>query len=468
MTVSLAYDATISRVRIDATGLNDALTAVVERSTNQVTWTTVRGGLGVPVTAGVIPTVDDYEFAPDVINYYRVTYTAVMSFVSVGTVAHANNASVTPGLPAGHATGDVLLMVAAIRNSGAGTPNTPSGWTKLLDMSNFCLFGKDRNPAGEVAPTVTFAGGVANADTTAQIAAFRGVQLTPVGTPAGQLNGSAQDIAVPAIASLGVTLNGGLNIWAGWKQDDWTSVAIVSGGTELGEPSTVTGDDQGVVWDYRILPKTTPFSNLSARTFTVTGGAAAISRAGTAVFQHSLTNQTTSITPSLGGVAWIKSVARPFLNTAVEGFDTINVSRKARNGVFDVVGRSLPVAVTDLRGPREFDLHVVCRTQQDRDRLDLVFASGEPIFLHAPSTWPIPSLYAVIDNVSDDRPVPGIHLFTLPMIQVAAPGADVVGATATFQTLLNNYATFADVLLAFATFQDILEQIAQPGDIVVP
>lgn len=467
MTVTLTFDTQLSRVRIDATGLNDALTALVERSTNQVTWTTVRGGLDVPVTAGVIPTVDDYEWTPEVVNYYRVTYTAVASFVSVGTVAHAVNASVTPGLPAGHAAGDVLLMPAVIRNSGAGTPNTPAGWSKLLDMSNFVLFGKVDSGA-EVAPTVTFAGGVALADTTAQIAAFRGVQLTPVGTPAALLNGSAQDIAVPGIVSIGVTLNGGLNIWVGWKQDDWTSVAVVSGGTEIDEPDTTTGDDQGLVWDYRILPKTTPFSNLSSRTFTVTGGAVAISRAGTAVFQHSLTSQSNSITPSLDGVAWIKVVARPFLNTAIEGFDTINVTRKPRNGVFDVVGRSLPIAVTDLRGSREFDLHVVCRTQADRDRLDLVFATGEPIFLHVPPTWPIPSLYAVIDNISDDRPVPGIHLFTLPMIQVTAPGADVVGATATYQTVVNNYASYTAVLSAFATYQDLLEQIAQPGDIVVP
>lgn len=466
MSVTLTFDATLSRVRIDATGLNDALTALVERSTNQVTWTTVRGGLDVPVTAGVIPTVDDYEWSPDVINYYRVTYTAVMSFVAVGTVAHANNASVTPGLPAGHATGDVLLMVAAIRNSGAGTPNTPSGWSRLLDMSNFVLFGKVDGGA-EVAPTVTFAGGVANADTTAQIAAFRGVQLTPVGTPAGQLNGSTQDIAAPGIANIGVTLNGGLNLWVGWKQDDWTSVAVVSGGTELGEPSTATGDDQGVVWDYRILAKTTPFSNLSVRTFTVTGGISAISRAGTVVFQHSLTNQTNSITPSLGGVAWIKVIARPFLNTAIEAFDTINITRKARHGVFDVVGRSLPVAVTDIRGSRQFDLHVVARTQDDRDRLDSVFASGLPIFLHVPPTWPIPSLYAVIEDIPDDRIVPGIHFFTLPIIQVAAPSADVVGSTNTWQTVINTYVSWTEEMIAQASWQDVLEGVAQPGDIEV-
>lgn len=465
MAITLTYDAQLSRVRIAATGLNDALTALVERSTNQITWTTVRGGIDVPVTSGTMQTVDDYEFSSNVVNYYRVTYTSVISFVAAGTVSHAVNASVNPGLPTGHAVGDVLLMLVAIRNSGAGTPNTPAGWSKLIDGSNMVLFGKDEG-AGESAPTVTFAGGVANADTSAQIAAFRGVSLTPVGTPVAQLNASAQDVAVPGI-NLPASQNGGLNVWVGWKQDDWTSVGVVSGGTEIGEPDTTTGDDQGIVWDYRILPNTTAFDNLTARTFTVTGGVSAISRGGVAVFEHSLTNQSNSITPNLTQV-WIKSVARTWLNTPVEVFGTVDVTRRARNGVFEVVGRSLPLAVTDVRGSREFELRVKTTTAQDHDRLDLVFASGDPLFLHAPPNIPVKSMYVVVGDVQDDQPVPDLHFFTLPLTEVAAPGADIVGATASYQNVLSAYATYADLLAGEPTYQDVVERIGDPVDVIVP
>lgn len=467
MTVTLTYDSSLSRVRIDATGLGDALTALVERSTNQITWTTVRGGVDVPVTASAIPTVDDYEFDPDVLNYYRVTYTKTISFVSAGAVSHAVNASVTPGLPAGHLGADVLLMVAAIRNSGAGAPNTPAGWSRLLDMSNFVLFGKEDNGA-EVAPTVTFTGGVANADTTAQIAAFRGVKLTPVGTPAGQLNGSAQDIAVPGIAALGVTLNGGLNVWVGWKQDDWTSVAVVSGGTEIDEPDTTTGDDQGVVWDYRILPNTTAFSNLGSRTFTVTGGVAAISRAGAVVFDHSLTSQSNSITPTLDTV-WLKNLGRPFLNRAVTVTDWSDVERPSRNGVFDIVGRTMPVAVTDLRSSRRFDLVLTTTTPDEADEIDLCLASGDPILVHVPADCVIPGMYAVVGDVTLSRrnPRSSRRYLTLPLVEVAAPGPDVIGATNTWASVIASYATWADLISAAATWQDVLDGVADPDDVVV-
>jgi len=401
-------------------------------------------------------TLDDYEFDAEVVNYYRVTYPDAMSYVAAGSASHANNASVSPGLPAGGAQGDLLLILAAIRNSGAGAPATPSGYTLLVDGSNVKLFGKIAG-SSESAPTVTFTGGVANADTSAQMAALRGVALNPIGF-ATALNGSAQDITTPGFDLVEAVSLAAL-IYFGWKQDDWTSVDVVTSGTEIGEPDTTTGDDQGIVWDYQLSTAST-LTTVATRTFAVTGGAAAISRGGVAVFEPTQLTQSNTITPSLGGVAWIKSISRPFLNTAVEGFDTINVTRRPRHGVFDVVGRSYPVAVTDLRGSREFDLHVVARSETDRDRLDLVFASGDPVFLHVPPEWPIPSLYAVIDTVSDDRPVPGTHLFTLPMIQVAAPAADIVGATATYQTVVNNYATYTDVLAAFATYQDILDEIA--------
>lgn len=465
MAVTLSYDAQLSRVRISATSLGDALTALVERSTNQITWSTVRGGIDVPVTSGTMATVDDFEFSANVANYYRVTYTAQMSFVATGTVSHASNANVTPGLPTGHTAGDLLLALVAIRNSGSGVPATLAGWTKLIDGSNMALFGKVDGGA-ESAPTFTFTGGVANADTSAQLVCFRGVSLTPVGTPVAQLNGSGQDIAVPGI-NLPVTLDGGLNIWIGWKQDDWTSVGVVSGGTEIDEPDTTTGDDQGIVWDYRILPNTTPFDSLSSRTFTVTGGAAAISRAGTAVFEHSLTTQSNSITPTLTQV-WVKSLARPFLNTAVDAWGTIDVTRPARNGVFEVVGRSVPLAVTDKRGSRRFELRLKTLSAQDHDRLDLVLASGDPIFLHAPPGSPVPTVYAVIGDVQDDQPVPDTHLWTLPITEVAAPGADIVGATMTWQTVINNYASWSAAITANATWEDVLDGIADPADVIVP
>lgn len=469
MTLTLTYDSALSRVRLAADGLGTALTATFERSTNEINWTTVRGGLSVTVDSSEA-SVDDYEFAPDVENFYRVRYTAEITYVGrgVGGTLDGNNASVTRALPVGHAAGDLLLTLASIRNSPAGSPNTLAGWTKLIDSANMCLFGKIDNGA-ETDPVVqTFSGGVANATTLADVAAFRGVKLPPFGTPTQQLNGSGQDIAAPAITLPG-DLAGGLNVWVGWKQDDWTSVAVVSGGTEIMEMSSTTGDDAGMVWDYRILPNSTVFANLSGRTFTVTGGGAAISRGGTAVFEHSIDTQTDSITPTLGG-HWLKSIQYPFLNfvpTRILG--PYKAERATRPGVFDIVGRSLPVAVSDVSRSRQIPLAVRVSTRDEQKYLDALVASGSCILVHSPAASRLPTLYAVAaGSVSFEHMGVGDEgIYRLALTEVAAPSSVVVGATLTCQTVINSYATCADVIAAEATCADLLEGIGTPGDVIV-
>jgi len=196
---------------------------------------------------------------------------AVITFVAVGAAATADNGPVTLGMPAGWAPGDTLFIAASIRNSGTGTVDTPTDWVKLAESGNLALLAKQA-AAGDTAPSVTFTGGVAGADCVAQMAAFRGA-ADVLSAVASQLNGSAQDVAFPALT---VPVDNQLILVVGWKQDDWTSVATLAGLAELGEPSSVLGDDAGLVWDYEIQ---TAKANISASSFTVTGGAAGISRA---------------------------------------------------------------------------------------------------------------------------------------------------------------------------------------------
>jgi hypothetical protein len=193
-----------------------------------------------------------------------------ITYVGAGAADTDTNASVTPALHASTTTGDVLLLFASIRNSGTGTPDTPAGWTLLVDASNARLFGKYA-AASEATPTVTFTGGVANATTIAQVATFRDARLSVLDS-ATLLNASAQNIAYPALT---VDEANCLVVALGWKQDDWTSVTALAGMTEIGEPAATVGDDAGLVWDYQIQ---TTATNIASGSFVVTGGVAAISR----------------------------------------------------------------------------------------------------------------------------------------------------------------------------------------------
>lgn len=468
MTVTLTYDATLSRVRIAADALAAASYATVERSVDQIRWTTVRGGVTAAVTAGSLSLpVDDYEFAPNVVNYYRVrgVESGAITFVAAGAAATAVNASVTPALPAGIVVGDLLVCLASIRNSGAGTVNVPAGWTLMRQSGNMSLLGR-RYVAGDTAPTITFAGGVALADTIAQVAAIRRADLVPV-TGIDQLNGSAQNVAYPALT---VPADNLALLLYGWKQATWTSVAALAGATEIAEPTAVAGDDASMVWDYMIQ---TVRANIAAGSFVVTGGVAGTSRGAVVALQHApyLNEQLANVTPVLI-VAWLKSVSRPYLNQAVTlGGESFAVDRPARGSVHDVVGRSLPVAVTDVRGSRRYGLIVRTTTAVAAANLNYLLASGDILYLHAPTGMVVPDggVYLRVGDTQEQWPTGfgELRAWIVPVVEVAAPGPDVIGKTATCQTVINAYATCADVLVAFATCADLLAQVAPPSEVIV-
>lgn len=468
MAVTLVYDPVLGRVRITATGLGAADVALVERSTDGVRWTTVRGGAAVAVSAGALALpLDSYEYVPAATNTYRVSAveTGAITYVAAGAAATGNNASVTPAFPAGIVVGDLLITLASIRNSGTGTVNVPAGWTQMAVSGNVAILGR-RYVAGDVAQLVTFTGGAANADTFAQTAAFRRAELVPV-TVADVLNGSVQDIAYPAVT---VTVAGCLILRAGWKQDDWTSVATIAGATEIGEVFSTTGLDAGQVWDYLIQ---TVAANIPAGTLVVTGGAVAISRGITAVVQHAayLSQQTATIIPT-GGVVWLKSISRPFLNRTVDAVLPANVAttRPSRAEIFTVLARTLPVAVNTVRGSRRWTMLVRTETLADADNLDLLLASGDPLLIQAPAASGVEAGYVTVGDVTKSlHPLRVQHrLWTLPCTEVAAPGPGVVGALGTWQTVLNTYPTWAAVLAANATWADLLNLVGSPSEVIVP
>jgi hypothetical protein len=235
-----------------------------------------------------------------------MTVTAMVTdtpaFINAGTVAHANNATVTPGLPAGMTAdvGQLMLAWVAIRNSGGGTVDEHGGgWTTLADIvnANVKLFYR-YYAAGDTAPTFGFSGGVANADTSARIFGFSGLSH---GIASGakadpdwthQLNGSAQNVAYPA---LNVNRDGSVALIFVWKQDDSTGYTPPSGFTEMADNSTTTGDDQSIAAYYDLTAV-----SAVAGTVTVGGGASAVSRALVLALRPL---QTATVTRGIAGVA---------------------------------------------------------------------------------------------------------------------------------------------------------------------
>lgn len=177
-----------------------------------------------------------------------------------------------------------------------------------------------------------------------------------------------------------------------------------------------------------------------------------------------------SITPDLAGRAWLKSIARPFLNRAVTVLDYSDIERPARGGLFVVPGRTAPVAVTGVRGSRRWTLEVLTDTAGTARDVDLLLASGDILLVQAPAGTDVPAGYVQVGDTRQRRTSRlGVRrIFELPCTEVAAPTADVVGATATCQTVLDAYATCAALLAAHPTCLSVMELIGDPTEVIVP
>jgi hypothetical protein len=259
-----------------------------------------------------------------------------------------------------------------------------------------------------------------------------------------------------------------------WKQDDISGSTPRSGFTFGASSTSTAGDDAFMGLWYQIQ---TAAANIAAGSYTITGGAAAVSRAMTLAFGHVdyLTTQTNSITPALTGV-WIKSLRRPFLNRIVNVEDYSDPTRASRSGAFDIIGRTLPLGVADVMSGRRWTLTVYTTNLSDADDLDTVLAAGDIWFVHVPVDCTVPGGYVIVDgDVVRRRTKPPAakrstpyRYFDVPLLEVATPDDDVAGSTSTWATVIAGYATWSDLIADKATWADVLELIGSAGEVIVP
>jgi hypothetical protein len=463
--LTLTYDDSFSRVLCTATSLpSTADVALFEQSTDQIHWTTVRGGSAVLIASNTA-SLYDYEFSPNALNYYRVSAvdTGAPTFVASSTAVTAVNAAVTPTVPAGYAEGDLLVIFAAVRNSGAGAIVTPAGWTVMFSVDNIALLGR-RATASESAPTVTITGGVAGADVMAQMACWRNVELVPAAS-GYQLNPSAANINYPLLSAFQSSWD--LALFLGWRQDDWTSVATITGAVEIGEPVATAGNDMGMVWDYQLLATAAP---LAGGAFVVTGGTSQISY-GAAVALRSadyVTRTNATITPGMTQV-WLKFVQAPYLNRSVLLIGWDELERTSRVGFFTIVQQHNAIAATDTHVPRKVTIRLFTQDDTETAAVDLVLSLGTVVLLHIPANVSLKSMYAGLGTYTNIKPAHLSHraTFTIPLTEVVRPSLAITGNLVTWATLLTNYGTWADVLAANATWTSVLALTGTPADALV-
>lgn len=168
---------------------------------------------------------------------------------------------------------------------------------------------------------------------------------------------------------------------------------------------------------------------------------------------------------------WLKVPAAPFLNRPVVIADRGEITNRSRSGLFDVVGRTDPIAIGDVRASAAYTLTLLTQTAAEERDVEYALSTGDVIFLHLPADEEtFPGGYYSVGDVSRQstlRRSPR-RLWSLPLTKVVAPGPDVAGAAYTCASMLAEYATCADVMADNATCFDLMQRTGSPADVLVP
>lgn len=458
MTMTATYTDATATVALACTAIPaGADTVLFERSADQVVWTQVRSGAAVPVAASAA-SLTDYEYVAGAANYYRasyvdaaaVTYRASSAVATLTTVGAAG--SVTPGaFPAGSAVGDLVWAVGACQDSASTVTCATAGWTRVGTVgTNMAVYVADW-AAGLALPAMSVSGTAAGQVLAAKLFGYINADVASFTT---QANTSAQNVAFPALA---LPAAGDVGFIAAFKS------AI----NTLLNPAATTND---TATGYTMAVYHSFTAGYASGTVTVTGGSAQTSRVLSAFMKPAafMARDTATVTPAQSTV-WLKSPLKPFLNRPVNVIGVDKITRASRSGVFNVISRSYPVAVTDLTGSRQTTLVVRTANRTAADDLGTILSAGDVWLISAPKGARTPTMYAVIGDTDMDyaAETSPVRRFSLPLTEVAQPDLALTYTLSTYATVLATYATYAALLAAKATYGDVLLLVGSPADVIV-
>jgi hypothetical protein len=146
-----------------------------------------------------------------------------------------------------------------------------------------------------------------------------------------------------------------------------------------------------------------------------------------------------------------------------------DITRTSRSGVFDVIGRTLAVAVTDLQSGRSTTLTMRVTNATDADDFDGMVAVGEVLLVQPPEPGsPVPTMYAVPGGVTRQRVAntSAVRRFPLGLTEVATPDLTLAAVQSTWVTVTNTYATWADLVAAKSSWTAVLQLVGTAGDVI--
>lgn len=182
-----------------------------------------------------------------------------------------------------------------------------------------------------------------------------------------------------------------------------------------------------------------------------------------------------SVTPMQSDV-WLKSIAYPSLNINIGCPLTGPMTRRARNGIFDVKGTPFPVGIEDVGSTEATTLTFMTFSMEQNRAVTALLTYGSPLLLQSPpdddptgcanaaltpSGW-----YARGDSVQS-RPVTGKRawMWVVPLVRVAAPSSLILPAHMTWDVLWQMVSTWAEVWDEWSTWAELWNATIAPDTV---
>lgn len=162
---------------------------------------------------------------------------------------------------------------------------------------------------------------------------------------------------------------------------------------------------------------------------------------------------------------WLKSIKYPFLNRKVTVVDFSGISMPARGGLINVLGRNLPVAISEVRGSRQWSLLFRSTDAAEREALETFFSFGDTVLVQAPYGADFPTGNFFVGDVSTARVTrhdSAARTWSIALTECAAPDDSIVGYSVTWAGIVAAFDTWDDVATSFPTWLDVVTYVSDP------
>lgn len=166
---------------------------------------------------------------------------------------------------------------------------------------------------------------------------------------------------------------------------------------------------------------------------------------------------------SSGGNTWLKHPGRPFFNMIVNVASPPELARPISQGVFDVLGRSRPVAVSMRRSSERGTLQLVTDNDAQRAALWAMLDDGSALYLSTPDGYGIGNIYIACGDVAEQRATKlgkePTRYWTIPFTVVDRPSGGALAVGNSWSDVLGAYASWSQLLETEGTWTGVLEGI---------